>query len=120
MNKPASVDAYLDGFGDEARPTLIKLRELMRRAVPEAAEVIKWGHPSYEQGVILFAFAGFAKHANLYCTPTSIDAFAERAPYGAGKGSIRCPYDQPLPVELIDELLAHRLREYDEDGIGWR
>lgn len=119
MTKSISVVAYVASFPEEARPTLIQLRGLMRRAVPDATEVIKWGHPSYEEGVILFAFAGFAKHANLYCTPSTISAFADRAPYGSGKGSIRCPYDQPVPVELIDEVLAHRLREYEEDGIGW-
>lgn len=113
-----AVDVYVRAFPAEARKTLIDLRECLASCAPDATETIKWGHPSYEEGTILFAFAGFAEHANFDCTPSTISAFADRAPYGAGKGSVKCPYDQPVPVELLAEMAAYRKREYD-DGIGW-
>lgn len=115
-----AVGAYISECPAEAHQTLTDLRECLRASAPDAAEVIKWGHPSYEDGTILFAFAGFAKHANFYCTPSTISAFAEElAPFGSGKSSVKCPYDRPIPGDLLNRMAAYRIREYEEDGIGW-
>ena len=115
-----AVDEYLLAFPAEAWKVLADLRQCLSAGAPNAAEVIKWGHPSYEVEAILFAFAGFSKHANFYCTPSTISAFAdELESFGSGKSSVKFPYGEPIPVDLLNEMIKYRVREYDEDGIGW-
>ena len=115
-----ATDAYIRSFPDDARKTLTDLRECLLASAPGAVEEIKWGHPSYVKGTILFAFAGFARHANFYCTPSTIRAFAdELASSTSGKSSVQCPYGLPIPVELISEMAAYRIREYEEHGTTW-
>jgi uncharacterized protein YdhG (YjbR/CyaY superfamily) len=43
----------------------------------------------------------------------------EAAGYEAGEGFIKLPYDRELPTALLAQLMAARVREYDETGAGW-
>jgi len=107
------VDAYLAGFSGEARAVLDELRVLLREAVPGASETIAYGIPTLDwHGRHVLHFAGFARHVGLYPTPSGMTAFdAEMAPYVRGKGSVRFPLGQPLPVELIRRIAAFRTAE---------
>ena len=115
-----AVDDYIGSFPEAAQKTLNDLRECLLSCAPEAVEEIKWSHPSYVKGTILFAFAGFARHANFYCSPSTIRAFAdELASLTSGKSSVQCPYGRPIPVDLISEIAGYRIREYEEHGTTW-
>ena len=120
-SKPASVDEYIASFDDERhRAFLTRLRELSRAAAPQAEESLKWGSPAYALGSILFVFAGYKKHANVVFTPSTKDAFADRLQdFDTGKGSIKLPYDGEIPTELLTEMIAHRIREFEVDGVKW-
>ncbi|WP_422114690.1 iron chaperone [Brachybacterium sp. UNK5269] len=121
--KPTTVDEYLAARQGDGRSVLTQLRALSREAVPEAAEILRWGHPAYihPRGTILFVYSGHARHANFTVTPSTRDAFAEElADYDTGKGSVKLPYAQPVPVGLLRRLIAHRVREFEDDGVLWR
>ncbi|WP_122090948.1 iron chaperone [Halalkalicoccus subterraneus] len=47
MSTPKNVDSYIANAGTEARPTLEQLRELIKSAVPEAEEGIRYNVPFY-------------------------------------------------------------------------
>lgn len=115
-----AVDEYLRSFPESAQKSLADLRGCMLSNAPQAVEEIKWSHPAYSQGTILFAFAGFARHANFYCTPSTIRAFAEElSALTTGKSSVQFPYGKPLAANLLGKMIAYRIREYEEDGITW-
>lgn len=122
MGKVQTVNEYIDGFTDPGRALLDELRTLANEAAPEASEAIKWGnaawvHPSE---TILFVIAGYAKHANFTFTPSTREAFhAELTGFATGKGSVKLPYTQPPPVELLRRMIAYRVREHEEDGVQW-
>ena len=60
------IDAYIARQADFARPILEHIRRLVRKAVPEAEETIKWGMPHFTVGGrILGAMGGFKAHATL-------------------------------------------------------
>ncbi len=42
------MDGYVDGLSGWQKELVSSLRELVRRAAPEASESIKWGQPVYE------------------------------------------------------------------------
>ncbi|MFT4470773.1 iron chaperone [Arthrobacter sulfonylureivorans] len=121
MNKPQTVDEYLESFPEEAARRLAELRQLSRTHVPQADEGLKWGNPAYSlDGTIMFIFAGYQQHANFVFTPSTLDAFsAELAGFQTGKGSIKLPYSGPVPAELLGRMMAHRIREFREDGVLW-
>jgi uncharacterized protein YdhG (YjbR/CyaY superfamily) len=119
--KAGAVDEYIASFPDEnQRSFLVRLRELSRNQAPAASESLKWGNPAYALGTILFVFAGYKKHANFVFTPSTKDAFADRlSDFETGKGSIKLPYDRDIPTELLAEMIAHRIREYEVDRVTW-
>ncbi|MBW6469303.1 MAG: hypothetical protein K0B85_09135, partial [Coriobacteriia bacterium] len=57
-------------------------------------------------------FAGYGTHIGFYPIPTGIEAFKEElSAYKTGKGSVRFPLDQPLPLDLIRRIVEFRAEE---------
>jgi uncharacterized protein YdhG (YjbR/CyaY superfamily) len=122
MGRPQTIDEYLEGFTGQARELLERLRALARAAVPAASEAIKWGHPAWvhPSGTILFVVSGHAEHANIVFTPSTREAFdADLADFATGKGSIKLPYGQPIPDDLLRRMIAFRVREHEDHGVLW-
>lgn len=119
--RPKNVDEYIASFADRRRRDfLTRLRELCRAEAPTAAESLKWGNPAYSLDTILFMFAGYSKHANFAFTPSTKDAFAHRlGGFETGKGTIKLYYDREIPTELLTEMIAHRIDEFQVDGVKW-
>jgi uncharacterized protein YdeI (YjbR/CyaY-like superfamily) len=60
------IDSYIARQADFARPILEHIRHLVREAVPEAEETIKWGMPHFTVGGrIMGAMGAFKAHATL-------------------------------------------------------
>ncbi|MFI1921449.1 MULTISPECIES: iron chaperone [unclassified Streptomyces] len=122
MAKPQTIDEYIDGFGGQARRVLEQVRALALEAVPAASEAIKWGHPAWvhPSGTILFMVSGHAKHVNVVFTPSTREAFdADLADFATGKGSVKLPYGEPVPGDLLRRMIAFRVREHEDDGVLW-
>jgi len=122
MARPQSIDDYLEGFTGQDRELLERLRALAQQAAPRATEAIKWGYPAWvhPSGTILFMVSGHAKHGNITFTPSTREAFdADLAGFSTGKGSIKLPYGQPVPDDLLRRMIAFRVREHEDDGVLW-
>jgi uncharacterized protein YdhG (YjbR/CyaY superfamily) len=93
---------------------LEQVRTVIKQAAPAATESISWKMPTYKlNGKPVVYFAGHKKHVGFYPTPSGIEAFKdELAEYGkSGKGSVRFPYDKPLPLDLIRQIVEYRATE---------
>lgn len=122
MQKPTTIDEYINTAPLHSRDRLIELRALCRDAAPLAEEDIKWGHPTYvhPDGVILFMFTGHKAHSSIAFTPSTRAAFAdELTTYKTGKGTVALPYDAALPVTLLRRMIEFRIREHENDGVKW-
>ena len=122
MGRPRTVDEYIEGFGGPARELLELLRALANEAAPGASEAIKWGHPAWvhTSGTILFMVSGHAKHAGVAFTPSTREQFdTELADWDTGKGTVKLPYGQPVPVGLLRRMIGFRVREHEDDGVLW-
>jgi len=112
MNKPTDIDAYISGFPEAIRKLLQEIRDTIKKAAPEAEEVISYGMPAFRQKGMLVWFAAFKNHIGFYPIPSGIEAFKEELTAFKGtKGSIHFPLDKPLPVELIFRIVSFRLTE---------
>ncbi|WP_193071223.1 iron chaperone [Brevibacterium sp. FME37] len=120
-SRPADLDEYIAGFEDERKQDFLRrLRALSHTAAPNAEEGLKWGNPAYSLDTILFAFDGCSKHANFVFTPSTREAFADRlSEFDTGKGSIKLYCDREIPTDLLAQMIAHRIREFEVDGVKW-
>jgi uncharacterized protein YdhG (YjbR/CyaY superfamily) len=113
--KPASVDAYIAAQPETTRPVLESVRAAIRRALPDAREIISYQIPAYRlpKGTAIF-FAGWKKHWSLYPAGKNlVAAFREElAPYEVNdKGTIRFPLQGDVPEDLVERIAAFRRTE---------
>lgn len=107
-----SIDEYIATFPEETQKILQEVRAVIHSAAPEAEEAISYQIPTFVFKGNLIHFAGYKNHIGLYPTPGGIEAFQkELAPYKKEKGSIRFPLDQPLPMDLIRQIVQFRVAE---------
>jgi uncharacterized protein YdhG (YjbR/CyaY superfamily) len=112
-----SVDEYIASQPKGVQPILGRLRDIIRKAVPGADEVISYQIPTYNlHGATVLYFAGWKQHYSLYpATQLLLAAFQdELAPYKISKGTIRFPLSQPFPLKLIERIVKFRAKEVAE------
>ena len=115
--KPTTVEEYIAAQEESVQPRLQALRAILRAAIPEAEERISWSMPTYWKGQNLIHFAASKKHLGLYPGGEATTVFAEELKgLDVSKGTIRLPYDRPLPEELITRIARWCWREYAKGG----
>ena len=111
--KPQNIDEYIAAQDEKYQPRLREIREILRKALPDAEERISWSIPTYWKGRNIIHFAASKKHLGIYPGDEATDAFAEElSEYDVSKGTIRIPYDQPLPEELIRSIVQWCFEKY--------
>jgi uncharacterized protein YdhG (YjbR/CyaY superfamily) len=117
---PTNIKEYISGFPEDVQQILNQVRATIQQAAPDAEESISYGMPAYKlNGKVLVYFAGYKNHIGFYATPTGHIAFAkELSKYKQGKGSVQFPIDQPMPLELIAQIVEFRVIENMEKGIA--
>lgn len=113
MQPFARIEDYIATFPPEVRHILEQVRQAIRKAAPEAIETISYGIPTYDlDGRHLVFFAGWKHHIAVYPLPAGDSAFQQRvAPYKQVKSTIQLPLGQPMPYDLIADLVTFLMRE---------
>ncbi len=115
MTTPTTIDEYIAGFPDEVQALLETIRATVREAAPEAKEVIKYQIPTFTFKGNLLSFAAYKSYISFYPAPLGEASFQEALrPYASGKATARFPLDQPLPLDLIREMVHFRVKEMVE------
>ena len=111
--KPQSIDAYIAAQDGKYQPRIREIRAILRKTLPDAEERISWSMPTYWKGRNIIHFAASKNHLGIYPGDEATAAFAERlADYDVSKGTIRIPYDQPLPEDLIISIAKWCFEQY--------
>jgi uncharacterized protein YdhG (YjbR/CyaY superfamily) len=109
---PATVDAYIAAQPLAVQSILKRVRATVRRAAPDAKEVISYRMPALRQHGILVYYAAFKNHIGLYPPVRGDDAAVKEASAYAGeKGNLRFPLDEPIPYALIGRLTKLRAKQ---------
>jgi uncharacterized protein YdhG (YjbR/CyaY superfamily) len=109
-----SVDEYIAAQPGAVQGILGLVRSAIRKALPEADEVISYKIPTYkQQGRAVLYFAGWKQHYSLYPASESLVAAfkGELASYTVSKGTIRFPLAEPVPLKLIERIAKFRAKE---------
>lgn len=107
-----STDEYIATFPEDIQNILQEVRSTIRAAAPDAKEKISYQMPTFDLKGNLVHFAAFKNHIGFYPTPSGTEAFKEEiARYQGAKGSIRFPLDEPMPLDLITQIVKFRVDE---------
>jgi len=111
--KPKTVDDCLACASEPQRAALERLRQIIRRAAPEAEECVSYQMAAFRQHGMLVAFGATAKHCAFYLmSGTTVEAHQEELKeWKTSKGTIRFQPGHPLPEKLVERLVKARLME---------
>jgi uncharacterized protein YdhG (YjbR/CyaY superfamily) len=109
-----TIHEYLSTVPAEALPALESLRARIRGLVPEAEEVISYQIPTFKlRKKALVAYGATKDHCALYLlSPALMERFSQRTKgYLRGKVALHFTPAEPLPQELVDDLVKARIAE---------
>ena len=113
---PKTIDEYIAAQPAEVQPLLQAIRRTIQQAAPDAEETISYQMPAFRQGKILVWFAAFKDHISIFPKASGIDAFKKRlTPYKISKGTIQFPIDEPLPLDLIADIVRFAVKKQRAD-----
>src|SRR3954454_20435743 len=100
MKRVKDVDEYIALAPIEEQARLIKLRDIVKAAIPGVQERISYGMPYYEYKGRLVYFQLWKRHIGLYglSTPVLEQHASELKGYVTPKGTVRLPLDEELPT----------------------
>jgi uncharacterized protein YdhG (YjbR/CyaY superfamily) len=107
------IDAYIACFPADVQKILEAVRRTIRKAAPEAVETISYQIPTFTlNGKHLIYFAGYKSHVGVYPAPVGNPEFkGDLSAYAAGKGTVRFPLDEPMPFDLIRQIVKFLVKE---------
>lgn len=109
----SSIDEYIASFPKDVQKIMKQLRGTIKAAAPAAEEKISYDIPTFTlKGKYLVYFAGFKNHIGFYGAPRGNAEFKEDlSAYEAGQGTLKFPFDKPMPFDLITKIVKFRVAE---------
>ena len=74
---PGTVEDYIAGLPADVQKTFNRVLDAIRKAAPDAEEVIKYGIPSFVLSGSLVHVGAFQYHIGFCPTPSGVAAFAD-------------------------------------------
>lgn len=110
-----TIDNYIASCEPAVAKRLQAIRELMKKAAPNAQEAIKYKIPTLVQKKNLIHFAAFTNHIGIYpATSKDPELIKAMEPYLHGAGTIQIKHSDPLPAQLITNLVLDRVKSIEE------
>jgi uncharacterized protein YdhG (YjbR/CyaY superfamily) len=108
-----TMDEYIKTFPVDVQRILEKIRQTIREAAPGAVETISYQMPTFNiDGEYLIYFAAWKTHIGFYPIPSGDEAFQKRIlPYRGKKSSLRFPIKEPIPYDLVKQIVRFRMKE---------
>lgn len=103
-----NVDSYVAAQPESVRAILAEIRRAVAEAVPGVGETISYQIPTFTVDGRAVAYVGaWRRHLGMYPIPEVDADLAQRlAPYREAKGTLRFRYSEPIPYDLIAQLVA--------------
>jgi uncharacterized protein YdhG (YjbR/CyaY superfamily) len=112
----SSFDEYLATVPNPQRAELERIRQVVRRTVPDAEEATSYGMPAFKyKKRPLLGFRVSKNHLSVFpFSPQAVDAArGALAGFDLSKGTVRFTPETPIPETALEQLLRHRLREIE-------
>lgn len=108
---PETIEAYIAAYPEAVQGYLRQMQETIQKAAPDAETLINYGVPTFRlKKKNLVSFGAAKAHIGFYPLPEAIEAFKEQlSAYKVSKGSVQFPFSQPLPLDLVTEIVKFRV-----------
>jgi uncharacterized protein YdhG (YjbR/CyaY superfamily) len=107
-----TVDDYIAGCVQEVRPILRKIRATIRRAVPQATELMSYRMPAFKLNGIIMYFGVFQRHIGVFPPVRGTPALVKAVkPYAGPKGNLKFPLAGRIPYALIARIARQRAKD---------
>lgn len=109
-----AVEAHLAAVPQPQQDTLRAVRAHLRTVLPDAEEGIRYNMPAFIlDGALVASYEGFKQHCSYFpCSGSTLEAVGPlKGGTQAGKGTLKFPVDQPLPLATVRKLVKARLAE---------
>lgn len=105
------IDHYLENVPSSQKEVLQHIRTVIHEVIPDAEEVIGYGMPTFKyKGKNVVHFAAFKDHMSLFPSSDPIEELKEQlSNYKTSKGTIQFTLENPLPDQLVKDLVATSL-----------
>jgi len=106
------IDEYLKDIKPSQRAQLEHIRKVVKQLVPMAEETISYGIPTFKyHGQYVFYFAAFKTHMSVFPGASIVEDMKEKlGKFQISKGTVQFTEDNPLPDDIIEELVKDRLK----------
>ncbi len=112
IGKYSTVDEYINLHPAPIKAGLALIRKTIKTAAPGAEELISYHMPAYKLNGMLAFFSATKTHYGFYPTAGPVVAFSEKLKsYETSKGTIRFPFNKPLPVKLISAIIKWKVKD---------
>jgi len=110
-----NVDEYIALWPPEVQDKLKMMRKVIKEEAPQAEERVSWKMPTYVLHGNLVHFAAQKSHMGFYPGASGIANFTDRfTGYKYSKGAVQFPFNQPIPFDLVREIVRFRIAENTE------
>lgn len=110
--KIMTIDEYILQYPEDIQVKLQELRRVIRSEAIDAKEKMSYMMPTFDLYGNLVHFAVHKNHIGFYPGDTGILKYKELLNvYKHSKGAVQFPLNQPLPLDLISEIVRFRVQE---------
>ena|SRR5665647_1029316 len=102
------IDEYIGLQSESTRGILSEIRQTIKKAVPEAEELISYRMPAFRYNGMLVWFAAFKHHYSIFIPRHILHLFEEELKpleLSKSKSAIKIPIEKPLPVNLLSKII---------------
>jgi len=107
----SNTDSYLETLEAPTRAALERVRTIVHATVPAAIEAFSYGMPAFTyKSAYLVGYGAFKKHLSFFPTAEPIEALRDQlGAFKLARGTIHFALDNPIPEELIKQLVLVRV-----------
>lgn len=106
------IDRYIVGYPEDIQKLLKQIRTVIKTTAPKADEKLNYGIPTFTLNGNLVHFGAYKNHIGFYPAPSGIKAFNKGLSiYKGAKDSVQFPFNEPLPLKLIEQIVKFRVKE---------
>lgn len=109
------IDDYLASLNGSAKATITHMYDIVREMVPDAAEEMSYAMPAFKyKGKSLVAIMVNKNFLSLYPFCGLSRLGLDLSNYETTTGSIHFTSENPIPDELLRQIIAARLEQIEE------
>lgn len=120
MKRYNSIEEYMKNLPEVAAKALGEVCSYVLEAAPQAKEVVNYASAAYalEEGGKMdkqIIIGAYKNHIGFCPFPETVEHFAdELKDYKYSKGTVRFPYNEPMPKDLIIRMVKYRKKIINE------